>query len=273
MDTGAVTHSAKPVTLPDLHKMKTGGEKIACLTAYDACFAALEDRAGVDLILVGDSLGMVVQGHDTTVPVTVDDIVYHSRCVARVLQRAFLVADLPFLSFADKAQAVAAAARLMREGGAKMVKLEGDEAQVEVVEHLASQGVPICAHMGLKPQLVHKLGGYKVQGRDAGAAEAMLRNARLLEEAGADILLLECVPRELGARIARQSKVPVIGIGAGPDTDGQILVVHDALDLTVGRKPRFVRNFMDGAGTVPAALERYVGAVRECVFPAAEHCF
>jgi len=273
METGAATHSARPVTLPDLRKMKTEGRKIACLTAYDACFAALEERAGIDLILVGDSLGNVVQGRDTTVSVTVDDVVYHTRCVARGLERAFLMADLPYLSVGSPEQALRNAARLMKEGGAKMVKLEGGEAHVAVVEHLAAQGVPICAHMGLKPQLVHKMGGFRVQGRDPVSAERMLRDAALMERAGADLLLLECVPSELAARITHQSAVPVIGIGAGPDADGQILVVHDALDLTRGRKPRFVRNFMVGAGTVQAALEGYVSAVREGGFPAPEHCF
>lgn len=268
-----MTETAKPVTLPDLRAMKAENRKIACLTAYDACFAALEDRAGVDLVLVGDSLGMVIQGHQTTVPVTVDDIVYHSRCVSRVLRRAFLVSDLPFLSFADSRRAIDAAARLMQQGGAKMVKLEGDEAQVAVVEDLCAQGIPICVHMGLTPQTVHKLGGYRVQGRAEDEAEKLVRNARLMEEAGADLLLLECVPRELAARITRSAGVPVIGIGAGPDTDGQILVVHDALDLTLGRKPRFVRNFMAGAGSVPEALGGYVAAVRDGGFPAAEHCF
>ncbi len=269
----SMNDSIKPVTLPDLRNMKAEGRKIACLTAYDACFAALEDRAGVDLVLVGDSLGMVVQGHQTTVPVTVDHIAYHSGCVARALRRAFLVADLPFLSFADKGRAVDAAARLMQEGGAKMVKLEGDESQAGVVAHLSAQGIPICAHMGLTPQLVHKLGGYKVQGRAREEADRMLRTARLMEEAGADILLLECVPRDLAAQITRDAGVPVIGIGAGPETDGQILVVHDALDLTVGRKPRFVRNFMADVASVPEALNGYVSAVRSGEFPAAEHCF
>lgn len=263
----------KPLTLGDLAKMKADGEKIACLTAYDASFAALEDRSGADVVLVGDSLGMVVQGATTTVGVSMDDMVYHSRITAAGLERAFLMTDLPFLSYATKDAALAGAHRLMAEGDAKMVKIEGGSEIAETVEHLATYGVPVCAHLGLRPQLVHKLGGFKVQGRDEAAAEAMCRDARQLEQAGADLLLLECVPSSLAARITAEAKVPVIGIGAGPDTDGQILVIYDILGLSPGRKPRFVKNFMQDADCLDTATADYVAAVKDRSYPAPEHGF
>jgi 3-methyl-2-oxobutanoate hydroxymethyltransferase len=262
-----------PVTLATLDKMKADGEKIACLTAYDASFAALLDEAGVDLVLVGDSLGMVIQGHDTTVPVTMDHIVYHSRAVARGLHRPFLMADLPFMSYASKEQALTNSVRLMQEGGAKMVKLESGAGQVEIVEFLAKHDIAVCAHLGLKPQSVHKTGGFRVQGRNHDAAERMLSAAKDLESAGADIVLLECIPTELGGTITKALSVPVIGIGAGPLTDGQILVTYDVLDITTGRKPRFVRNFMQGAGNNLQALKNYVQAVKKGEYPAPEHTF
>jgi 3-methyl-2-oxobutanoate hydroxymethyltransferase len=262
-----------PVTLATLDKMKADGEKIASLTAYDASFAALLDEADVDVVLVGDSLGMVIQGHDTTVPVTMDDIVYHSRAVARGLHRPFLMADLPFMSYPSKEQALANSVRLMQEGGAKMVKLESGAGQVEIVEFLARHDIAVCAHLGLKPQSVHKTGGFRVQGRKADAAERMLRAAKDLEQAGADMVLLECIPNELGKAITTGLQVPVIGIGAGPFTDGQILVTYDVLDITTGRKPRFVKNYMEGAGTNQQALKNYVRAVKQGEYPAPEHCF
>lgn len=265
--------SRPPVTLTTLARMKADGEKIACLTCYDASFAALVDEAGVDLVLVGDSLGMVIQGHDTTVPVTMDDVVYHCRAVARGLRRPFLVADMPFMSYPSREQALSNAVRLMQEGGAKMVKLESGAGQVEIVEFLASHDIAVCAHLGLKPQSVHKTGGFRVQGREQDAAERMIRDAKSLEAAGADIVLLECVPSALGKVITSELQVPVIGIGAGPDTDGQILVLYDVLDITLGRKPRFVRNFMEGAGSNLQALKNYVHAVRTREYPAPEHCF
>lgn len=263
----------KPVTLSDLGRMKAEGEKIACLTAYDASFGALEDRAGVDVILVGDSLGMVIQGADTTVPVSVDAMVYHSRAVAAGVYRPFLIADLPFLSYATKHQALETSRRLMQEGAAQMVKFEGGEIQAEVVEHLSARGVPVCGHIGLQPQLIHKMGAFRVQGRDEGAAEAMVRDARILEEAGADLLLLECVPSVLGAEITANAGVPVIGIGAGPDVDGQILVVYDILGISPGRKPRFVKDFMTDADDVESAVGDYVRAVKSGTYPAPEHGF
>jgi 3-methyl-2-oxobutanoate hydroxymethyltransferase len=262
-----------PVNVSTLRKMKADGEKIACVTCYDASFAVLVDDAGADLALVGDSLGMVIQGHDTTVPVTMEDVIYHSRVVARGLYRPFLVADMPFMSYSSKEQALANAVRLMQEGGAKMVKLEGGAGQFEIVEFLASHDIPVCAHLGLKPQSVHKIGGFRVQGRDNQHAERMIEDALALERAGADIVLLECIPSELGALITQRVSVPVIGIGAGPDVDGQILVLYDLLDITSGRKPRFVRNFMEGAGSPLEALKRYVAAVRDRSYPAPEHCF
>ena len=262
-----------PVNVSTLARMKADGERIACLTAYDASFAVLVDAAGADLVLVGDSLGMVIQGHDTTVPVTVDDIVYHTRAVARGLNRAFLVADMPFMSYTDPAQALDNAVRLMQEGGAMMVKLEGGEGQLEVVEHLARHDIPVCAHLGLKPQSVHKIGGFKVQGREAKQAGEMTNSAVRLQDAGADIVLLECVPNELGRTVTERLEVPVIGIGAGPGTDGQILVLYDILDITQGRTPRFVRNFQKDHTAPLDAMAAYVQAVKDRSYPAPEHCF
>jgi len=262
-----------PVTLSSLARMKADGEKIACLTGYDASFAVLLDAAEVDVVLVGDSLGMVIQGHDTTVPVTMHDMVYHCRAVARGLYRPFLMADLPFMSYPSKEQALANSVRLMQEGGAKMVKLESGANQIEIVEFLAGHDIAVCAHLGLKPQSVHKTGGFRVQGREGSAAERMMADARRLESAGADVVLLECIPAVLGKTITAELHVPVIGIGAGPDTDGQILVSYDILDITTGRKPRFVRNFMDGAANNLQALKSYVQAVKKGEYPAAEHCF
>jgi len=267
----------KPVNVAELRRMREAGEKIACLTCYDASFALIEDRAGVDLVLVGDSLGMVIHGKATTTAVTVNDIVYHCRALRDSLKRAFLVADMPFLSFATRDRALDAAQRMMQEGGAQMVKLEGGREQADIVEYLSARGVPVCAHLGLQPQLIHKMGAFKVQGRDAQAAEAMFDDSEILMRAGADLLLLECIPATLGKRITNKSRVPVIGIGAGPDVDGQILVLHDILNIsptvTLGRKPRFVRNFMEGAAGIEAAIGSYVKAVKDKSYPAAEHCF
>jgi 3-methyl-2-oxobutanoate hydroxymethyltransferase len=262
-----------PVTLTTLVNMKEKGEKIAALTCYDASFAALVDESDTDLVLVGDSLGMVIQGHDTTVPVTMDDIVYHCRAVARGLNRPFLLADMPFMSYPSKEHALKNAVRLMQEGGAKMVKLESGSGQTEIVEFLANHDIAVCAHLGLKPQSVHKTGGFRVQGREEAAAERMIREAKVLESAGADLVLLECIPPALGKAVTDALHVPVIGIGAGPEVDGQILVLYDILDITTGRKPRFVRNFMEGAGNNLVALKRYVTAVKSGEYPAAEHNF
>jgi len=262
-----------PVNVATLAKMKSDGQPIVCLTAYDASYAALVDRAGVDLVLVGDSLGMVIQGHDTTVPVTVSDIIYHTRNVARGLQRAFLVSDMPFMSYVEPAQALDNAVHMMQDGGAMMIKLEGGDGQVEIVEHLAKHDIPVCAHLGLKPQSVHKIGGFKVQGREPDKAKQMIKSARNLEGAGADLLLLECVPNELGKAITDAVQVPVIGIGAGPSVDGQILVLYDILDITQGRTPRFVQNFTVGQQSPLDAIKAYVQAVKDRKYPAPEHCF
>ena len=265
--------SRPPVTLSTLARMKTDGEKIASLTCYDASFAVLLDAADVDVVLVGDSLGMVIQGHSTTVPVTMDQMVYHCACVARGLHRPFLIGDLPFMSYPSREVALTNSVRLMQEGGAQMVKLESGGKQTDIVEFLAGHDIAVCAHVGLKPQSVHKTGGFRVQGRERETAARLLEEARRLESAGADIVLLECIPAALGKTIASELHVPVIGIGAGPDTDGQILVTYDMLDITTGRKPRFVRNFMEGAGDNLEALKRYVRAVKQREYPAPEHCF
>jgi len=262
-----------PVNVSTLRRMKEQGEKIASITCYDASYAALVDEAGADVVLVGDSLGMVIQGYDTTVPVTLEHVIYHCKAVSRGLYRPFLMADMPFMTYTSREQALQNAVRLMQEGGAKMVKLEGGAGQVEIVEFLARHDIPLCAHLGLKPQSVHKTGGFRVQGREDAAAEQMKRDARALQDAGADIVLLECIPSQLGAEITRELHVPVIGIGAGPDTDGQILVLYDVLDITPGRKPRFVRNYMAGHDSPLEAVRSYVAAVKSREYPAPEHCF
>jgi len=263
----------KPVTISTLAKMRADGQPIACITAYDASFANLVDIAGADVVLVGDSLGMVIQGHNTTVPVTVDDMVYHTRCVARGLQRPLLIADMPFASYALPEEAFVNAARLMQEGGAQMVKLEGGMVQVRTVEFLSVRDIPVCAHIGLTPQSVHKLGGFKVQGREAGAMERMIAEAKALEAAGADIVLLECVPSEVGEAVHDAVEVPVIGIGAGPAVDGQILVLYDIIGLTSGRRPRFVRDYSVETHNPLQAVQAYVASVRDRSYPAPEHCF
>jgi 3-methyl-2-oxobutanoate hydroxymethyltransferase len=267
------TMAEPPINVSTLAKMKQDGVPIACLTAYDASYAALIDAAGVDLILVGDSLGMVIQGHDTTVPVTVDDVIYHTRAVARGVRHAFLVADMPFMSYTNPAQALDNSVRMMQEGGAMMIKLEGGIGQLEIVEHLANHDIPVCAHLGLKPQSVHKLGGFRVQGREPDRAREMVDAGKQLQAAGADIVLLECVPNEVGKAMTEALDVPVIGIGAGPDVDGQILVLYDILDITLGRTPRFVQNFQQGHDSPLAAVQAYVKAVKDRSYPAPEHCF
>jgi 3-methyl-2-oxobutanoate hydroxymethyltransferase len=262
-----------PVTLSTLAKMRESGEKIASLTCYDASFAALVDESDADVVLVGDSLGMVIQGHRTTVPVTMDDIVYHCSAVARGINRPFLMADMPFMSYPSKEQALKNAVRLMQDGGAQMVKLESGSGQTEIVEFLASHDIAVCAHLGLKPQSVHKTGGFRVQGRETAAADQMIQDAKALESAGADVLLLECIPPSLGKAVTEAVHVPVIGIGAGPHVNGQILVLYDVLDITQGRKPRFVQNFMEGAGNNLVALKNYVKAVKSGAYPAPHHNF
>jgi 3-methyl-2-oxobutanoate hydroxymethyltransferase len=261
------------MTAPRLHEMKARGEKIVALTAYDASFAACCDAAGIDLVLVGDSLGMVVQGHASTLPVTMDEMVYHTAAVARGLTSALLVADLPFMSFRDADTALRSSARLLAEGGAAMVKLEGADYVLEAIAALARHGIPACAHLGLTPQSVHKLGGYRVQGKGRPEAERLLADAKAVEQAGADLLVLECVPAALAQRITREIAIPVIGIGAGKDCDGQVLVLYDMLGITPGKRPRFSKDFLTGTGSIAAALQSYVRAVKQGEFPAAEHTF
>ncbi|MBU0498664.1 MAG: 3-methyl-2-oxobutanoate hydroxymethyltransferase [Gammaproteobacteria bacterium] len=259
----------KNVTISTLARMKRDGEKIAMLTCYDAGFVPALEQAGVDVLLVGDSLGMVVQGHSSTLPVTLDHMVYHTACVARARGRAFLIADMPFMSYAEPGQALATAARLMKEGGAHMVKLEGGESQLHTVKSLSGQGVPVCAHLGLQPQSVHRLGGYRVQGADGDSAEAMRKDALALQAAGAQMLVLECVPAELAREISGRLCIPVIGIGAGRDCDGQVLVLYDVLGLTP-RMPRFAKDFLKGRGSIAEAAAAYVNDVRRGAFPEAE---
>jgi len=261
------------VTIRQLLKMKSAAEKIVCLTAYDVSFAKVLDEAGVDVVLVGDSLGMVMQGLDNTLPVTMDDMVYHSRCVANGLNRALLMVDMPFMSHISPEIALQNAGRLMKESGAQIVKLEGGSEQRDVVNALTSNGIPVCAHLGLQPQRVHKLGGYRVQGRELDDAERMLSEAGVLEQAGADALLLECVPADLAKKITEAVSIPVIGIGAGRDVDGQVLVLQDILGITPGNAPKFSKNFMAGAGSIQAAVSEFVSAVKTQSFPQDEHIF
>ncbi|MDX1456519.1 MAG: 3-methyl-2-oxobutanoate hydroxymethyltransferase [Marinobacter sp.] len=260
------------VTINTLREYKQKGEAFAVLTSYDATFAQIVSEAGVDVILIGDSLGMVLQGNDSTLPVTMSDMAYHVRSVARGNKGALIMADMPFMSYGTTAAALENAAELMR-AGAHMVKLEGTDWMAETITALSERGIPVCAHLGLTPQFVNKFGGYKVQGRDEQQAELMIEHACQLEKAGADAILLECVPAPLAARITQAVKAPVIGIGAGADTDGQVLVVHDMLGITPGRRPRFVKNFLAEAGSIQEALEAYVKAVRQREFPGEEHTF
>lgn len=261
----------KMLAIGDLMMMKKGGEKISCLTAYDASFAALVDKAGIDMILVGDSLGMVIQGQATTLSVTMEHMLYHCHCVSAARQRAFIVADLPFASYAKPEQALRNAARLMQASGVQMVKLEG--AKIDVIRFLVDQGVPVCGHLGLLPQSVHRLGGFKVQGRDVGAAEKIIEDALNIERAGAGLLILECVPASLAEDISQQLTIPVIGIGAGVGCDGQVLVLYDMLGISVGGRPRFSRNFMAGAQNIEEAIRQYHLAVKSRAFPSIDHSY
>ncbi len=263
----------KPVTLPRLLEMHARGEPIAMLTCYDASFAALLDDCGVDVLLVGDSLGMVIQGERSTLPVTVEHVAYHTQCVARTARRAWLIADMPFGSYqASPLAAYDNAARLLA-AGAQMVKLEGGAWLAPTVRRMTTRGIPVCAHLGLTPQSIHALGGYRVQGRTEEAAAQLKRDALALAEAGATMLVLELVPAALAAEVTRSLAIPTIGIGAGADCSGQVLVLHDMLDVYPGRRPRFVRNFMAGAASIRAAIEAYVAAVKDRSFPGPEHSY
>ncbi len=253
--------------------MTQDGDKITMLTCYDASFAALLEAAGVETLLIGDSLGNVLQGHETTLPVTLRDIVYHTACVARGAKRAFIIGDMPFGTFQlSPAETFRNAAEIMA-AGAQMVKLEGGAPMVETVAYLVQRGIPVCGHLGLTPQSVHQLGGYKVQGRQQSDAERLLEDAKLLEEAGAGMLVLEAIPSPLAKEVTAALSIPTIGIGAGVDCAGQVLVLHDMLDVFPGKKAKFVKNFMQGAGSIQVAVERYVKEVKAKTFPDRDHSF
>ncbi|KKM04141.1 hypothetical protein LCGC14_1767190, partial [marine sediment metagenome] len=238
------------LNLTRLRQMKAEQNKIAMLTAYDASFSHVLEQAGIDVILIGDSLGMVIQGQESTLPVTVDDIIYHCRNVVRGSNAVFVIADMPFMSYANAEQAVSNAARLMAEGGAQMVKLEGGAVMASTVELLTARGIPVCAHLGLLPQSVHRVGGYRVQGRDAETAEQLVQDAIALQKAGADMVVLECVPAALAAKVTNTLTIPVIGIGAGSECDGQVLVLYDMIGLTPGKRPRFSHDFLADTGAI-----------------------
>ena len=261
------------MTVTALAKMAAAGERIAMLTAYDASFAAIFDSCDVDVLLVGDSLGMVIQGHPTTLPVTLDEMLYHTRCVVAGASRALVIADLPFGTYQTGAEDAYRASVAALKAGAQMVKVEGGAWIAPTVEFLATRGVPVCGHVGLTPQSVNALGGFRVQGRTDASADALQQDVGRLCDAGASLIVVECVPRAVGAELTRVSRVPVIGIGAGPDCAGQVLVLYDVLGVQPGKPARFVRNFLAGRGSVQDALAAYVAAVRDGSFPAPEHCF
>ena len=261
-----------PTTIQTLRAFKEAGEKFTCITSYDATFSHVVSTAGVDVILVGDSLGMVLQGHDSTLPVTMEQMIYHTEGVKRGNQGALIMADMPFMSYATPEQALDNAALLM-QAGAHMVKIEGGEWLCETIHMLSERGIPVCAHLGLTPQSVNKLGGYKVQGRESAQANEMIAHAQAQEQSGADIILLECVPSELGDKITGSVSAPVIGIGAGAGTDAQVLVLHDLLGITPGRRAKFVKNFMTDADSIESAIKAYIDAVKSGQFPATEHTF
>jgi 3-methyl-2-oxobutanoate hydroxymethyltransferase len=269
----SVQNAAKRVTVPQLQARARDGEKLVMLTCYDASFAAISEEAGVDILLIGDSLGMVIQGRESTLAVTLEETEYHVRCVAAGSRTALVVADMPFASFQESpAQALRSCARVMA-AGAQMVKLEGGAPMVETTRFLVERGIPVCAHIGLTPQSVHTLGGYRVQGRSADAADRLVADAKALEDAGAALVLMEAMPAAVAKRVTDSLTVPTIGIGAGPDVSGQVLVHYDMLDIYPGKKARFVRNFMAGAPSIKDAIAAYVRAVKDGSFPAPEHCF
>ena len=261
------------MTLTQLRKLKATGEKITCLTAYDASFAHFVEQAGIDILLVGDSLGMVIQGHESTLPVTLDDMIYHCQQVYRGSQQSLLIVDMPFMSYATENIALESAARLMREGHAQMVKLEGGAWLGDTVQMLTERGIPVCAHLGLTPQSVHQLGGYRIQGRTDREAERLHNDAIVLQAAGASLLILECVVADLAADITGFLDIPVIGIGAGAECDGQVLVLYDMLGITPGKPPSFSKNFLTDTGSIPAAIEDFIKAVKSGTFPGPEHSF
>ncbi len=263
----------KAVSLIDLKSRRASGDRIVMLTCYDASFAHLLDDCGVEVLLIGDSLGMVLQGHASTLPVKMDQMVYHVQCVARAQTKAWVLADMPFGSYQESpAQAYANAARLMA-AGAQMVKLEGGGWLAPTVEFLTQRGIPVCAHLGLTPQSVHQLGGYRVQGRDQTAADRLIADAQALERSGAEMVLAELIPSPVGARLTESLQVPTIGIGAGSHMTGQVLVLHDILDITPGKRARFAKNYMQGAGSIREAVKRYVAEVKSGTYPGPEHGF
>lgn len=265
--------AAERLRVPGLAQMAREGTKIAMLTAYDASFAALAERVGIDVLLIGDSLGMVIQGHDSTLPVTLADVLYHTRCVAAGCRRPLLIADLPFGSYQQSSEQAYAASTASLQAGAQMVKLEGGAWLAPTIAFLATRGIPVCGHVGLQPQWVNVLGGYRVQGKTADGAAMLMADANALVAAGASLLVVECVPQSLGEALTLAAGVPVIGIGAGPGCSGQVLVLYDALGIQPGRPARFVRNFMAGNDSIEAALAAYVIAVKDGSFPGPEHCF
>jgi 3-methyl-2-oxobutanoate hydroxymethyltransferase len=262
----------KPITISKLLAMRAEGEKITMLTAYDSTMSALLNRCGVETILIGDSLGNVIQGHSSTTPVTVEQVAYHTECVARANSHAFVIADLPFASYGDPVQALDSAAELMR-AGADMVKLEGGDWQIDIIQYLVERSVPVCAHLGLLPQSVHVLGGYKVQGKSKDAASLMVEQAIACEQAGAQMIVLEAIPSSLGKIITESLSIPTIGIGAGADCSGQVLVLQDMLGISPGKPPKFVKNFLDGHTSIEAAVKAYVREVKSGKFPGPEHGF
>jgi 3-methyl-2-oxobutanoate hydroxymethyltransferase len=261
------------LTIKALQKLRDDATKIAMLTCYDASFAAMLDAAGLDSLLVGDSLGMVLQGHDTTLPVTLADMAYHTQCVARGSKRAFLITDMPFGSYQETPQLAFRNAAELMAAGAQMVKVEGGAEIADTVRFLAQRGVPVCGHLGLTPQSVHQFGGYRVQGKGEEAEQKLLEDAVELDAAGAGLLVLEAIPAKLGEQVTERLRIPTIGIGAGPRCSGQVLVLHDMLDVFPGKKARFVKNFMKGASSISDAAERYVRAVKDGSFPSEEHSF
>jgi len=269
----SVQTTGSRLNLPALNKMKQQKQPIVALTAYDYSYARILDQAGVDIILVGDSLGMVIQGHQTTIPVSMEDMLYHTSIVSKGVENALLIMDMPFMSYASVERALDNATQALQHAGAQMVKLEGGLDQLPIVEALCRHEIPVCAHIGLKPQSIYKAGNYKVQGRSIQAAEKMIEEAAALEKAGADILLLECVPKILAAEITANTDIPVIGIGAGNACDGQILVLHDLLGITPGKPPRFAKNFMQESPDIQTAIRTYADDVRSRKFPAQEHSF
>jgi len=260
------------ITSATLLKMKQQGKKISTITAYDASFAKLFDQAGIHAILIGDSLGMVLQGEDSTLPVSIDDMAYHTRCVKRGVEETLIIADMPFMSYATQEQALTNAAKLM-QAGASMVKMEGGSWLNSTISALVERGIPVCAHLGLTPQSVNVFGGFKVQGREDDKAQQMIADAKALEAAGAQLLVLECIPANLGKAVTEALTIPTIGIGAGKDTDGQILVMHDALGIACNYMPKFSRNFLKDTGDIKKAVELYISEVSQGNFPGDEHIF